>query len=70
MTAKGSWIRNFDVAFRPIFRISRCFQRSQQKLLKLSFSFTRQHKNSKTIFAYVKKELIKFKRLAKRIFIC
>jgi hypothetical protein len=69
MTAKGSWNRNSDPAIRTIFRISRCFQRSQQKLLKLSFSCTRQHKIPKP-FASVQKEMISFKRLSKRIFIC
>jgi hypothetical protein len=45
MTEKESLKRNYDASLRTIFRISKCFQRSKQKLYKLIFYFTRQPVN-------------------------
>jgi hypothetical protein len=36
MAEKKSWNRDFDSVFGTIFRISKCFQRSKQKLILLT----------------------------------
>jgi hypothetical protein len=50
-TAKDSRNGNFYAAFGTTFRISKCSQRSMQKLFNCFF-FTRQPKNLKTISTY------------------
>jgi hypothetical protein len=50
--SKGKPEQNFDAAFGTTFRISKCFQRSKQKLdTVLIFSRSKQAKNLKTICA-------------------